>query len=445
MELDVQKYDKIHLDAGYQLAATAGVYVPWFQCTLRCLCGQKRPMPELDRIFCMCVDRGIDTPEDICFVLSLNREITEGEIERLIANGTFSGENGRLSLTQFGTDCLLHKSSVEKEIREFPVSVNAITGEWSVGEDGLLTEKTADPAAICLSPLRTAARADLENDGALRKYLEEANGTNILQLRLMDYKTVAYRGEYILFYQNEDGSILLEIYDSEKEELDLELSSSLRKRYEKREILELLRAEKHLKTAGQALVGQIRAENPEVDQISSSGKLRYVRNQEIRELFINKLDEVETHIFIISPWITDFVVDGEMVERLERALQRGVRIDIGYGYVSWDKLQWKIRKYQKEKNSARMERDREYKSWKMAAMLQDRFQEYENFHIFYVREGTHEKVFCYDDASILIGSLNLLSYDGGEQENYSGFQFRYEGGVLIEDREFALTVMRGFA
>ena len=89
-------------------------------------------------------------------------------------------------------------------------------------------------------------------------------------------------------------------------------------------------------------------------------------------------------------------------------------------------------------------RDKEIQSWQMAQNLKSRLGKYNNFRVFYVREGTHEKIFCFDEENILIGSCNLLSYDGGQQENYSGFKFRYEGGVLIKDKEFASKVMHDF-
>ena len=74
----------------------------------------------------------------------------------------------------------------------------------------------------------------------------------------------------------------------------------------------------------------------------------------------------------------------------------------------------------------------------MAQKLKKRFGKYENFKVFYV--GTHEKILSYDERYTLVGSYNLLSYDGGESEGYKGFHFRYEGGVMIDDSEFARYV-----
>ena len=42
----------------------------------------------------------------------------------------------------------------------------------------------------------------------------------------------------------------------------------------------------------------------------------------------------------------------------------------------------------------------------------------------------------------LVGSYNLLSYDGGEKEMFQGYHFRFEGGVMIDDAEFAKHVIK---
>lgn len=450
--INVEKYEKIHCETGYKLATVAEVFVPWFHCTLKCKCEKEYSMSEIDKFVCMCVDRGVNTAKDISFVLSLDKEITSGEIERLVLGGILSLQGEILAFTKFGKECFLKKSRIDKEIKEFSVFMNAVTGEWMIEEENFISEKMLTETGIRISPIKAVGKQEIENNNNILKKLEIAYETNILQIKLLDYKVIVYQKETILFYENDIGKILFEIFDEEKEELDLNVSSALRKRYEKREILELMQAEKHIESAKTTLLELLKEEHPATNLKPLKSNLRYMRNQEIRELFLKKLDEVEQHIFIISPWITDFVVDEGMVEKFETILKRGVKVDIGYGYASLEKMKWKIQKYEKkvytEKEKSKIEEqkeyDREYQSWNMSLMLKEKLKDYENFHIFYVLEGTHEKIFCYDDTHIFIGSLNLLSYDGGEQENYSGFQFRYEGGVLIEDKMFALEVMNDF-
>lgn len=456
LEIDVKKYDEIHLSNGYKLATTADSFTPWFLCTLRCRCEKIHPMSEMDKIFCMCVEKDIRSYDDISFVLSLDKEICIGEIERLISGGILSDSEDGIQFTDFGVSSYSKKIKTETEITEYPIAVNAITGSWKLDCEGFLSDKAlAADAGIKLSPCKTVVRDDIENNDEIRQALCDKYETSVIRFELLDYKTVSYQGEHILFYTNDDGHILFEVFDDEREELDIDLVKSLRDRYEKREILELMQAEKHIEGVKRKLLDTVKKEHPLAAIKPAKTNLRYMRNQEIRELFLNEMDEVEEHIFIISPWITDFVVDEDMVERFESILKRGVHVEIGFGYVSMEKMEWKLGRYQKDESNInsekekkkfieRRDKDKELQSWNMALMLKDRFKAYKNFDIFYVNEGTHEKVFCYDDAHIFVGSFNLLSYDGGETENYSGFKFRYEGGVLIEDKSFAESVMKDF-
>jgi phosphatidylserine/phosphatidylglycerophosphate/cardiolipin synthase-like enzyme len=88
--------------------------------------------------------------------------------------------------------------------------------------------------------------------------------------------------------------------------------------------------------------------------------------------------------------------------------------------------------------------DKDVTSVEMAKELEKRFSKYEGFSIRYIVNGSHEKFLSYDDAYVYIGSMNLLSYDGGEKENYKGLNFRFEGGILLNDKKFANERMEDF-
>lgn len=454
-ELDVTKYEKIHAESGYELITTAEMYIPWFKCIVKCKCEKEYPMSDIDKIFCLCIDRGINTIKDISFILSLDVQIVEGELERLLLGQILICKDECYYLTDLGRNSYERKIRLNAENKEFTIYFNSITGEWSVQHENKVFDRMIDSSLIKLNPIKTVIKDDIENNVIIKKALEELHETNIIKLQLLDYKVVEFYKENILFYQNELKNVLFEIYDEVTDELDIALSAALRNKYEKREILELIRTEDHLKIAGNALLKYVEDKHPKINIKQTQNSLRYVRNQEIRELFLQKLEEAKKELFIISPWITDFVVDDVLIDKFEAVLEKGIQLTIGFGYVSKGKMNWKLKKYQKEMSNADSEqerekiegrrlKDKEIQTWEMANYLRERFQKYDNFEIFYVREGTHEKVFCFDEENILVGSYNLLSYDGGEHENYSGFKFRYEGGVLIKDRELALGVMKDF-
>ena len=174
--------------------------------------------------------------------------------------------------------------------------------------------------------------------------------------------------------------------------------------------------------------------------MESFKKNSYLRNKEIRDLFFDELKSAQSHIFIISPWITDFVVDDNLLGLFEEALQRNVKIDISFGYVSIEKMKNKLLNPNLD-----LTRDKVLQSWEMAEMLCDKFYMYNNFNIYYIKEGTHEKIQCYDGEKVLVGSYNLLSYDGGAGVGFQGFNFRCEGGLLVEDQTLVEEMMNEFA
>lgn len=447
MELDIKKYEKIHVDMGYRLMTIADIYIPWMKCILKCECENTCEMSELDKIVCMCIEKEINNSEDISFVLSLDKKIVETEIDRLIYGNILNNDGNTFDFTNAGKELYLKKMKVNSHIENFEVYFNCITGEYLVCKDNLISDKEAGSDGIKLTLLDTIIKDDIENNEYIKEELENLYGTNIINMELSDIKIIKYYKENILFYQNEDKEILLEIYDAGKEELDIELTSCLRKKYEKCELLDIMKAERHISAAKKILVDNIKESHTKGQELQEDN-INYVRNQEIRELFFKELEIAIKHLFIISPWITDFVVDNNMIDMLEKSLKRGVEVEIGFGYVSMEKMKWKLGRVDKmkqpdyiiNKNQYKAE-DKEIKSWEMAQSLKRKLGKYNNFKIFYIKEGTHEKIFSYDDNSILIGSYNLLSYDGGEKQNYQGFKFRLEGGVIIENEKFTHDVI----
>lgn len=438
--MEIERYEDLYDAEGYQLSTSAGVYVPWFQCTIKCRCEKERPMSELDQIFCKCILRGIDCAEDIGFVLSLDREITKGELAQLAEAGIAAEADGSFRLTERGRDCFERKSRSETLVEEYPVFFNAMTGQWSMEEQEFAKETAVPDAAIRLSPVKAAVRDDIENHDGIRQSIQEIYGIHVISVRLLDYKVLMYQEEKILFYENDAGKILFAFYNSSRDELDTVLGDSLLKKYRRREVLELMQAEKHLETAKHKFL----RENPLLSRYQDgTWHSKYLRNREIRESLLRVLDEAQKEIFIISPWINEFAMNDKFMVKMENALRRGVTVTIGYGYISAKELEIRRRKYEKP-DREKETRDREWKSWIVAQDLQKRFADYADFHIFYVKEGTHEKILSYDEKYMLIGSYNLLSYDGGEQGNYRGFHFRLEGGVLIEDECLVEEVRTGF-
>lgn len=439
---DRKRYEDLYEEEGYQLSASADIFIPWFQCTLKCRCEKEQQMSELDRIVCKCILRGIDSAADISFVLLLDTEIVKGEIEELLMSGILAEHNGKLEMTAAGKECYARKAKAVAAVQEYPVYMNAVTGEWRMQPENYVPQSLVPDAAIQLMPLKAVIRSDVEKHAGIRQHIRQEYGMHMISAQLLDYQLLVCQKEEILFYENDAKEVLFAFYDTVQNQPDTMLANALLQKYQRREVIELIQAERHLKTAEEKFVEQ----NAMLAGYQGRGQqFRYLRNREIRELLIRTLDEAEEEIFIISPWISDFVVDDRFFAKMDKALERGVSITIGYGYISAERMERKRRKFEKLQDKWDMASDKDWQSVIMAQKIQKRFADRTALQIFYVREGTHEKILSYDRRYTLIGSYNLLSYDGGEKVNYSGVQFRFEGGILIEDASFAREVQMKFS
>lgn len=435
----VEKYAGLYEKDGYHLASSASVYVPLFQCTLKCQCMAKHPMSELDMFFCKCIERGIDTEADIAFVLALSYQIVEGGIEELIQNGIISKREDKLFFTEDGKRLYRQNSKIEKITREFNVNMNGITGEWSLIEIEEVIDSEVAVSGIRLQPIKTIVQLDIENNEEIIQALQCKYDVQVLSMSLLDYQNIHYQEETIIFYKNDERRILFSLYDNKTQELDILLADALLKRYERRELLDIMQAESYIQGIEEKFIHNDKLLSKY--DVFKETKHTYYRNQEIRELFKRVFDIAEKSVFLVSPWIdnNNYVMTEEILSKMEYALkEKGIKISIGYGYISEEKMKKKRMQYTSSTIKGNPERDKDWQTELMAQKLKQRLGKYDKFSIFYV--GTHEKVLSYDDRYTLVGSYNLLSYDGGESEDYKGLHFRFEGGVMIDDSEFAQYV-----
>ena len=442
MEIDNVELEKcycLYEKEGYHLVSSSSVYVPMFQCILKCKCTEVHPMSELDVFFCKCIENGINTEKDIAFILALNYGIVEGEVEELIQNGIILKQEDILLFTEMGKLMYQQKNKMQTIMQEYIVNMNGITGEWSVELTEGIKESQILSNVIKLYPIKTAIKIDIENNEDVLRSLEKINNVHILSVSLLDYKTIYYIEKTILFFKNDNNQILFSLYDDKTQDLDIKLADTLLKKYKRRELFEIMQVESIIHRIEDNFIQNNRLLS-NYDSLYKKSHT-YYRNQEIRELFKSVFDIAEKKIFIVSPWIdnTNFVMTEELMSKIEFALkEKGIEISIGYGYISKEKMKKKRKQYASGNMYENPKEDKDWQTELMAQKLKERFRKYDNFKIFYV--GTHEKVLSYDDRYTLVGSYNLLSYDGGESNKYKGVGYRFEGAVFIDDSEFAKHV-----
>jgi hypothetical protein len=149
------------------------------------------------------------------------------------------------------------------------------------------------------------------------------------------------------------------------------------------------------------------------EEKTSFSNIRHLQNEEIREMFLYSLKNVKDELNIVSPWISESVVDKEFLSLVEDALKRKVSVKILYG----------IQDGNYSGNSRNDHSD------KVAGLLVNKFRKYGNK--FKIQKGnTHYKLLICDEDYYIHGSYNFLSFKG----EYSSTT-RNEGAEYSEDKE----------
>ncbi|MFI7244890.1 phospholipase D-like domain-containing protein [Streptomyces qinglanensis] len=153
--------------------------------------------------------------------------------------------------------------------------------------------------------------------------------------------------------------------------------------------------------------------------LSSEPKAQEAHPEEIRaigvfehpELLDEALTSARKRILIISPWVTGAIITTAFVGKLERRLQRGVKVDIAYGYDD-------------------SENRTDPKAIKRLNSLAARYPD--KLHVTRLRSN-HAKILLFDDTWVTT-SFNWLSFKGDPDRTY-----RMEEGTLIRNRNKADT------
>ena len=131
------------------------------------------------------------------------------------------------------------------------------------------------------------------------------------------------------------------------------------------------------------------------------------------------LRTAQERLLILSGWISTEVVNDNFVAELDAALQRGVKVWIGYGF---------------DKGSNRGNEQRQEPRWKDAEKAFERLAKKHSGMLTYKDVGrSHEKRLICDNRYTFGGSFNLLSFSG---EHRGRGKVRHEGADMIEDADF---------
>lgn len=136
---------------------------------------------------------------------------------------------------------------------------------------------------------------------------------------------------------------------------------------------------------------------------------RYIMTKEINDKFSYFLKNAQKSLYIISPWMNNYVVNDQFKNQLIELLKRNVEIRIIYGI-----------------NSPHNSDERDVRTEKIAKELREIGKKYNN--LLRLKHGhTHEKLLICDEKYYMNGSYNFLSYSP-DGDGY----FRNEGCTYIE-------------
>lgn len=128
----------------------------------------------------------------------------------------------------------------------------------------------------------------------------------------------------------------------------------------------------------------------------SSIVVRLLEVYEHRPLFMGSLGNAKSRLVIISPWITDQVLNNMRLQKLQALVNNGVEVFIGYGTS---------------------DNDSKDKGRHAIRFLSELSHKRPNLH-FKDLADTHAKVLLVDDKYAVIGSFNWLSFEGDRRKDF---------------------------
>ena len=155
---------------------------------------------------------------------------------------------------------------------------------------------------------------------------------------------------------------------------------------------------------------RIRFLEKKIDEMKNErkGADRILSTYDHRPLLLDALDNAQNMVVIVSPWIKSGGMNNEILGRIERALQRGTRVIIGYGI------------------SEKEDSDR----WILQRLTDILKKMYGDKLLLVKLSNTHEKVLIKDNEYMVITSFNWLSFKGDPNKG-----FRQETGYYTESKE----------
>lgn len=453
-----QKYEN-HM-GNYQLVGSYSVHIPFIKTILRMKFTYETQLSLIEEFICRCIDQGVKDMNDIGKVLYLESEMLEVAATPLLKQGYLEmiedySQKKSLGFTEEGIKLFQKRSKEEPKTVELEWFFDALSAEYNMeffGNEAQHSFKAfeqieKDTQSIVLNPIFIPTYVKERDYSKLsQKVIEKidfySKGEHSIDakriIQIDDFEPLRNREIYyheyrILVYKNGEQQYKLIAHDPcGLDYIDQNVTKSIIKLYEAKKFDELLEPLKQRDEGYKSAESIVEAlenyalnlmdaqDDPvvaekinEIEQLKTETfRLQYIMNYKIREYFLKYLKEAETSLYIISPWMNNYIINSSFKKNLVRLLKKGVKIRIIYGIS--------------EADPQKME-SKDLKTKQLAEELEKLAKPFGE--LFKITHGqTHEKLLICDDKYYINGSFNFLSY-AGEDEKF----FRNEGSTYSED------------
>lgn len=413
---------------GLSLVSVEPAAVPVTILNTSVLAQERKALPLLDELVVRSVLAGLVAVGDIADLLGLTAEFVSNAVVDGASAGrlTYDPRSRTVALTPIGRQIASELASVTPVERDIKITFDRMTWQAAAyAREDLVTKGAAREEGRILLPAAQKRQLGPEDvtSGELNRLLRSAapsrNERQLEVLRIIRARASShqYLRCVLLIYSSKgdfstpEVSVLINDRPSAGHDLALEGSGGA-------EALEIVLEQGADESPAAIEPGLERFRQPagklsspvpdsaSVEEGATDSAVPLVRGVtmfEHRLLLQEALESSKRRLLLISPWVKDAVVDTSFIAALERALRRGVIVDIAHGFGSND-----------DKSDERALR-----------RLQNLQQRYKDKFTLTRHPNTHAKVLIYDDVWIAT-SFNWLSFRGDANRTY-----RMEEGTLV--------------
>lgn len=419
---------------GYRLIGSYQLYVPFYELEVTYEYFTKTRLSLVEEYICKCIERGINNIKEISFVIAIDEDIINFYVNQLNKLNYLIISDNNIELTDEAK--VLYKELMKKTLEKDNLSLvfDTLNGRYLINNESKeshkyysLKEVIGNEDVIILEP-RVLEDENYINNIASIINNGELDNRKSRNIRVKDEKKILYHNTTLLIFEKDDKYKMLCYDNCGVNGIDNSITKKLQELFENGSLYEVINENLNIKgkTFNHILNNYERELEIEEDEdikeilyeiketVKEADNLEYIMNYDIRKKFLNYLENAKESLYIISPWMNNYIINSDFIKKLENLLNKGVRVRIIYGISSKDEIKEDFR----NKNTD-----------SIAKKLKDMAKPYGE--LFKITHGqTHEKLVICDRKYYINGSFNFLSYSGE-----SDGKFRNEGSTYSENKK----------